>query len=141
MGRICPKSQRSEQRSGLEPGLAGPRRRHCVLSGLWGVVATVFCSGLPGIGPMCKGHLQKGLSSGETENQVVISFAPALVSLGGPRIPVLAAGSGETPPKALGFRKGGSFCTPHPPHPRPVLVTCSYSHVTSVWLPGGKKLA
>lgn len=119
MGRICPESQRSERQSGLEPGLAGPRRRHCVLPALCGVVATVFCSGLPGIGPMCKGHLafgrQKGLSSRETENQVVISFARALVSLGGPRIPVLAAGSGETPPKALGSRKGDSFYTPPTP--------------------------
>lgn len=112
-GRICPKSRRSKRRSGLEPGLAGPtrKRRHWVLPGLCGVVATASCFGLPGIEPTCKGPLHKGLSSGETDNQVMISSVPALGSLGGPRIPVLAAGSGETPPKALGSRQGDSFCT------------------------------
>lgn len=40
-------------RAGLEPGPAGIKRRHCVLPGLYGVVATLFCFGLPGAEPMC----------------------------------------------------------------------------------------
>lgn len=44
----------------------------------------------------CAGAACKGLSSGATGNQVMISSGPALVSLSGPRPPV-AAGSGQMP--------------------------------------------
>lgn len=113
LGAFAPRARDPRCRIGLEPGPAGIKRRYHVLVGLYRVVATVSCVGLPGIDPMCRGHLQKGLFPGETENQVMISFGPALIFPGCASLPVLAAGSGESPPKALetslGSRKGNPF--------------------------------
>lgn len=66
---FAPRARDLRGRAGPEPGPAGAKRRHHVLPGLSGVVATAFCLGLPDTEPMSGASCKRDCSPGKLETK------------------------------------------------------------------------